>query len=474
MRSGLKILVAVVVGYIFGRFISLGPYIFWMLPIILGISFLFPIIGVIGWIISEIFLGNYQIFGANPRTFIAFAFAFYFLIRELIIHKGKNLKAISGFIKIPLIILMVGIMINIFLNTPFTNYFRWIVTFLSNISTVIFLGLFIKDEKILKKVVNIFIFILGINALVGIFQYIGIEQAYTIRQYLTKVEIYAHQGRVLGLSRTCIEYAYVLQLGFALLLGLLFWQDKKRRIERIFLYISIWIIGIALILNGTRSAIGGIVLSILFYTFFDKKLLGEKIYTPKRIFAIFFVILVLGFSTFSILKMLGLEYILSPRQILLKDPSAIGRIPRVKLALNVFIHHPLGVGGWNNYVEKINFYWKNLGISRGIYWNEFSVHNHFLRTFVYYGIVGGILFILYILKLLKTCIVNYKNAAFSNYLKGVFLGGAIFIVAYCFNIFFHNAGPLAGDNLFWFWVGIIVSGINIVKNKKYIYERSNN
>jgi len=431
------------------------------------ISFFNPLIGITGWLFSEIFLGNYQIFGANPRTYIAFVLGFYFLIRELLIYKGENLKRIFAFIKIPLSILILGITINVFLNTSLNNYFRWVVTFLSNIATVIFIGLAIRNERSLRKVVNIFIFLLAINALVGIFQYIGIEQAYAIRQSIAKIEIHAHQGRVLGLSRNCIKYSYVLLLGITLLLGMLFWQDKERKKERMFLYISIWLIGLALILNGTRSAIGGILISVLFYTFFDKKILGEKVYTAKRIFTIFFIIFVLAFTTFFVLEMFGLKYVLSPQQIFLRDFSAIGRIPRVKLAIEVLSHNILGVGGMWNYVEKISSYWSNIGLTKGISFKSFSSHNHFLSAFIYYGIIGGILFIIYMLKLLKSCVVHYRNTS-STYLKGIFLGGGLFIAAYCVNIFFHNYGPLDGDNLVWFFIGIITASVNIEK------ERNNN
>lgn len=419
----------------------------------------YPLSGLIFWLISELLLGNYQILGANPRVFVVISLMALYFAKVRVNREELYIEHAMPFIKIPCIVLVIGLMVNIYLSNPLPTYARWMITYISNMMTVVVIVMVVKNERDLRTLVISFVLILGANAMIGIMQHIGFEQLYEFRRYLGKLEIEAHQGRIIGLSRSAIEYAYVLLLGVCLAIGLLHERVQILTKTTKFLYLSSFLIIVALILNGTRSAIGGVLIMTLLYALFGHKVMHmypQRLSSTRSIFLLFF----LGFAvTVLITYTLDIPFILSVDQLRLQDTSAMGRLSRFQLAIDVLAQNPLGVGEIESYSNEVLHVWSKLAYTKVLSDKSFSIHNHFLLAFVFYGIIGGVLFLIYILQVLRLCKNGYQKAS-SPLLKSIFLGG-LFLPAYYINIFFHNAGPLRGDNLYWFYIGLLAAGVKV-------------
>ena len=438
---------------------------FLIVPLFLLILII-PFLSIVLWLFSELMLGDLQILGANPRTYIVFFMVAFLLLRNFL--EGRSIRNyLLEFIGLIFFLLLLNILlINVINNNAVGEYLRFIITLTSNIFTVLLISFVVRDIECHKKAfVLLFIFI-SINAVIGILQFFNVGQVYLMREHLHKVQIIGQQGRVIGLSRDVIEFGYTLQLGLMLALGFIntrFPASHKNSL-RIFCICILFILGVAMVLNGTRSVIGGVLLSVFFYALFGQKLSKEKLFSRRYIVkAVLFIVCVVAISKFILNISTGSNELID-RLFSLKDPSALGRSPRFMLALDIFKQNLFGVGSTVNYARKAMIHWGSIGPNIGLGLNSFSVHNHFLRAFVFYGFIGGILFLVFFLRILVACIKMWSIQG-DYYLKGFFLGSCLFLVAYAVNIFFHNYGPLSGDNLFWFWLGLMVAAINIDREK---------
>jgi hypothetical protein len=434
-----------------------------LLVIIVGVffCFIYPIVGIYIWLLGELILGDYQVVGANIRTYITFFLGSYLLIKESVIHKFDYLRRFRTLLIIPLFILAWGVSISILTEEPPTYYLRWVITFLSNVFLVIYMGLVIKNVRDLKKAISFFFLLLALSSIIGVMQYFNISAAFKIRYILTKVFVHSPQGRIIGLSRSVIEMAYSLVLGVSLLFGALL-GDRRQLIKRNkFIVVLFALIFLATFLNATRSAIGGLFFSAcLMFLFFRNKLRNIHRAMPRRLIIASAGGLSIIVITLFLLNLTDNKFILNADQITLRDTSASGRLPRLELAYNVFLKYPFGVGGWFNYERVTPSYWSDLSSSAGMSMDNFSVHNHFLRAFLFYGFPGGLLLLLYFAYCFSICYRGAPNSKY-DYLNSVFISGIFYFPAYSFNIFFHNAGPLSGDNLFWFMIGLIAVALTL-------------
>lgn len=460
MNKILKLFSVSAFGYSFGALFLPMPYVVIILPVLFLLS-LNAVFAVTAWLISEIYLGNYQISGANPRTFIALALGVIFLCREIMVYRGANLRRTFGFLKIPLLLLFLGLVINIVSGAKGHEYSRWLVTLISNMMVVLVMGFGIRNEKDLRRIVSIFLAIVMIDCAIGILQYAGIQQAYDIRAFLSKTQIYSPVGRILGLSRNIIEYSYLLLLGFFLFAGHVFSKEIK---SKNFIKFGLIILAATLIINATRSAIGGVFAALIVYVFFHQKIFHEEIISRRKVLIGLTMMVLLFAAVYLVFQGKPENGLFSKKWMSFQDTSAVGRLSRFQLAADVSLHHPLGIGTVN-YEKYLYAYWTDLPTNRGISLNEFSVHNNFLRTILEYGFLGGILLVFFLITLFRrlTFLFTKTNDA---YMKGILFAIFYFLCAYIFHIFFHNFGPMYGDNLFWFMTGLLVCAANITYQKK--------
>jgi len=442
-------------GYIFGVLFLATPYFAIALPAIFILS-LNAVLAVAAWLVSEIYLGNFQVLGANPRTIIALTLGSIFMLREIISYRGENLKRTLIFLKIPLLLVILGIITNIISGAKFPEYSRWLITLISNLMMVLLMAFGIRNKQQFRQVIFIFLAIVIIDCGIGLLQYLGLKQAYDIREYLSKSQIYSPAGRILGLSRNIIEYSYLLLLGFFIFAGNVIGKKIDRKLIMEF---GLIVVGMTLIINATRSAIGGIFLSLIIYSFFHRKIFREKT-IPKQNIIFGLGVIFLIFIAYFVIKGNDSSSIFSKKWLTLQDTSAVGRLSRFQLAFNVSIDNPFGIGT-ANYEKYLYDYWSKLPSMRGISLEEFSAHNNFLRTTLEYGFLGGILLVIFLITLFKKSVVLFKKTN-DVYIKNFMIAVFYYLVAYIFQIFFHNFGPFYGDNLFWFLIGLLACAANII------------
>ncbi len=447
-------------GYLFGVSIFAMPYFVIALPALFLLS-LNAVAAVTFWLVSEICFGNYQILGANPRTIIALVIGSIFLLREIISYKGTNLRRTLDFLKIPLLLVALGVITNIYSGAKFYEYTRWLVTISSNLMIVLLMGFGIRNIRQFKNVIFIFLIIVTVDSGIGILQYLGVQEAYGIREFLAKSQIYSPAGRILGLSRNIIEFSYILLLGFFMFAGNLFGKPKK---FKLFMELGLIVVTITLFINATRSAMGGVFFALIGYLILHRKIFHEKILSRLKIVLVLCAMGLLFFVAYFTFQTSGNTNFFSKKWFLLQDTSALGRLSRFHLAYDVSMDHPFGIGTVN-YDKYLYEYWTKQPAMRGISLEEFSVHNNFLRTTLEHGFLGGILLIVFLLTLFRKTISLIRITK-DIYMKNILLGIFYFFFAYIFNIFFHNFGPMYGDNIFWFLIGLLACATNIIYQEK--------
>ena len=156
--------------------------------------------------------------------------------------------------------------------------------------------------------------------------------------------------------------------------------------HRLFIYVSIVIILSALILNGSRGALLGLIVAVLafisikykFFTFVKKKF--------QLVVVIFVLLICLAGSTWFLYK--------------INPESSSGRLMVWKISYPMFIDNPVfGVGQERVAVEYLNYQARFFENQENMQWaykatNLKQIQNEYLQAFCERGIIGGILFLL--------------------------------------------------------------------------------
>ncbi|MGI9383839.1 MAG: O-antigen ligase family protein, partial [Methyloligellaceae bacterium] len=230
---------------------------------------------------------------------------------------------------------------------------------------------------------NIFIFATLATGLVGIFQFLGIDFFWQIREQISGIQTepvavqqwVASRHRALGVSYSTMNLAY--QTIACLLIVCLMCNARFFRpaLFNWFIFFA-FLIGIA---TGVRSLLVAVVLCALISNILN-------IHSARANQRLYFYVLVLG--ALVVLSVLSLT---SPdlRIFSASDDSAAGRLVLAKLGLNLVLDNPFGFG-WD--FDSRNYFW--------IYWSQLldyqnadavyhhGLHNYFLNFFLTYGVLG--------------------------------------------------------------------------------------
>lgn len=432
-----------------------------LLPVIIAIIlaiWMKPIVGLYLCVISDLWLSGMQFYGANPRTYIIIIIISSIFASSILRGEWKKEGNINFYVLLPPILLLFwGLFINIVLKqTPSSTYIRWAITFFVTINIAILISYLINNTAKLKHFFYWTAFVLSISALIGILQFFIGESFCLLRSSLGKQEIaFAWEiVRPAGLSFTKILFSYELLSIFLLAVTVLALYGNASKAEKIFLSIISTIIGIAILVNFTRSAIGGIIIGGIGILLLTKE--GKWKIIASCLMGIGLVLFVISVSSVHVKPY--------HRRIMLQDTSAFGRIPRLLLGCNIVIKNPLGLGGSSVLRGEIK---KNLyvtGNMPGISIDSASAHNHFLNVAVYFGFPGVLLYIWFLWRLVRMERYLLESSK-EQFLKVLSTGSVGFLIAYLFNSFFHNYGPMGGDNFFWYILGIILAAYNIVSRE---------
>jgi len=330
--------------------------------------------------------------------------------------------------------------------------FRRILQIILGISVSCSVYMFVRSSKR----VTIFIFVLlaagTISALVGIGQfYVGGPFIDLWAALVRPPEERLSLARVLvpGLAPTSILLGYQLTTLLPLAVALLFSRPMfiNRILKGLVVLISMTMM-FALVLSGSRSAIGSAFFGIAFVVLLLRRRASR--WGPW---------LVIGL-TFGILLYILVGVFYQPaRFLLLEEDLSVAVRPSLALtALQYAFFHPFGTGIFRPTEEEYVILQFDPRVAAHI--GTLTPHNQFLNILVYYGFPGLVMLIAFYWLLFRTLRKSWQVAVQNQdaYNYKWMVGGLIgAFLAYLINSMFHNAGPFVGDWFHWFVIGLVFS-----------------
>jgi hypothetical protein len=269
----------------------------------------------------------------------------------------------------------------------------------------------------------------ALTGLFAILQYSDIELAWRLREILSEIQnepaeiqsYVASRDRALGLSVSPIVFSYHIISAY-LALSVMY---RFGQIRSLFYYSSFLFAVVAILANGTRSAILAMLASEMLMQLRRGKLLSLL---PIAAFA------AIGTAIYFYAEATG------SRLAETEDASALGRIALNNYGLRLAADNPFGLG-WDFhpggyawlYWEHISDFIKADGVFR------LGLHNAYLNFFLVYGLAGT----------LVAMIVLMYDPRF------VFVA-ALYLFAYFVHALVHNNGLFVGDYFFWFYFAVIL------------------
>ncbi len=452
------LLLIVLLSLLLGFYLVNNESMFYFFLIVIMIVFIFlkPIIGIYLALIFDLWFSGIKFLGANPRTYIAGVLISIMVISYILLKRGKVYASPLKKIFYPAIAFIVWVLVvNLFIaKAEIPASLRNASTFITRFSFCFLIPYFVDQERKLKSLLFFLLFILSISSFIGIAQVIIGGPFYSIRSFFGKIPFdFTWHNRAVGISLGPIDLSYQLLAGSIIAVAMFVSFESSNFFEKVFIGISSLLIGIGLLFSYTRTAIAGSLISILvmFILFWKvkRKFKFERVLMP--ILAIFFVVgLVLNASNLIPYKLTNLG-----------GPSLEGRIPLFETALRIIKGNPLGTGitYYKEKAEEKYYYVKDTYEDARIVLLT-TAHNHFLLIAGYYGIIGLLIFLIFLKKTFQASVLFYKRST-DYLLRGLSIGFLAYECGYIFHFFFHNAGPFKGDIIFWYILGMMLSGLNI-------------
>ena len=258
---------------------------------------------------------------------------------------------------------------------------------------------------------------------VALLQYLGIDTAWQIRDWLGEFQSVPAElelreqdlNRPKGISLTPIIFSY--HIASAYVLSYILYRERLLPgWGYLFLVIAMLAASVA---NGTRS----LVLAILVF----------EIVTNVSRFQLRSLLWAFALCSSTVVGYLWLQAEGS-RVTSIEDTSALGRLALFVFGLRLAADHPLGLGWGFEPGEFAWLYWEHISSfvnSEGVY--RLGIHNAFINFFLNYGVFG-------ILAVALVAII--KPRKFASFL--------FCFSAYFFHSLFHNNGLFLGEYYFWF------------------------
>lgn len=273
---------------------------------------------------------------------------------------------------------------------------------------------------------------LSVAALTGLFallQFANIEIAWRLREILGEIQnepaeiqrYVASRDRALGLSLSPIVFSYHIISAY-LALNVMY---RFGQIRPLFYYGSVFMVLVAFLANGTRSALLAVLAS---------EILMQLRHARLRSVLPVAAIVAIGAAVYFYAEATG------SRLAETADASALGRIALYNYGLRLAADNPFGLGWGFDPGGYAWLYWEHLSEfvnADGVF--RLGLHNAYLNFFLVYGLAGT----------LVAAIVLMYDPRF------VFIA-AFYIFAYMVHAFVHNNGLFIGDYFFWFSFAVIL------------------
>ena len=269
----------------------------------------------------------------------------------------------------------------------------------------------------------------ALSGLVALLQFANIEIGWRLREIMGEIQndsagiqsYVAGHSRALGLSLSPIVFSYQIISAY-LVLNVMY---RFGELRRSFYYGSFFLIVIAFLANGTRSAILAILASEMLMQLRKGRL--RSLLPVAAIAAIGAAVYLYADATGS-------------RIAATDDASALGRIVLYDFGLRLAADNPFGLGWGFDAAGSAWLYWENFSDfvnADGVF--RLDLHNAYLNFFLIYGLAGT----------LVAAIVLMYDPRF------VFIS-AFYLFAYIVHVLVHNNGLFIGDYFFWFSFAVIL------------------
>ena len=281
----------------------------------------------------------------------------------------------------------------------------------------------------LRAVAWLSLSVAALTGLVAVLQFSNIELAWRLREILGEIQnepaeiqsYVASRGRALGLSLSPIVFSYHIISAY-LALNVMY---RFGQIRPLFYYGSVFIVLVAFLANGTRSALLAVLAS---------EILMQLRHARLRSVLPVAAIASIGAAVYFYAEATG------SRLADTADASALGRIALYNYGLRLAADNPFGLGWGFDPGGYAWLYWEHLSEfvnADGVF--RLGLHNAYLNFFLVYGLAGT---------LVGAIVLMYDP-------RFVFVS-ATYLFAYLVHALVHNNGLFIGDYFFWFSFAVIL------------------
>ena len=292
---------------------------------------------------------------------------------------------------------------------------------------------------------RLFIILLGLifvcQALIGILQIAKPEIFFQLPEKLAHqagIQYNYSPDRVSGLFiNKHIFSQHMLGLASIFLPGIFFATKKTKFAPRPLFFLSVTPLGIiAILASYSRGAYIGIIINILIISYFlvKYKKISKRLLAISAFLLIFIFLIAISFNVFEKREATRLTKGGSRGDEL--------RFEAFKSAAIAFQNNPfLGIGGRTEV-------------------GDIAIHNIILKTFTYYGVIGGLIYLLFYSSLFL------KINAISNKYLIYKIGLLLWLVTYLFYGMGHTSGFWTGGLIEWTFVGLMLSLVQPINEVK--------
>lgn len=269
-------------------------------------------------------------------------------------------------------------------------------------------------------------------------------------------------GRTAGASGNIIGFSYQLAVALPLAAGLLVLQPFPRFVSKwawhILSVLAVSGLVVALLMNATRTAIGGVLVGL------TAVLVVAVLYLDRseRWIAILKSMTVGVLVSITFISVAALSF--NERIISLNNTDR-AKLPLFRTAINYSRDNPFGTG---TYAPEIHHVPSGMTLEPRLMEIVLTrtPHNQFLVVLVYYGVSGLVMLLAFYGVVFWSISGAFRTAVSRRDSRSIIMvisiAGAI--AAYAVNSLFHNSGPFVGDWYHWIVIGLVFSVQSMVNS----------
>ena len=376
--------------------------------------------------------GRIDIIGPQ-YLYLSIIFVFYLFLKSFSIGELEfKFNHSTKFYSLFLLISLLSFTKSINLSESIIDFSKYVITFFILVVTYTIY----HDNKIWIK-----------NSLFIILMFLSIETTYIMYLFIENYSFDSPPDRL----RIFQGFAYnqnvaSLSILAKIPLTLYFYLISKNKTYKIGLALLLWISVFDILILGTRSAIYGLYLYLIFISclYFIKIKFGCEL--KKKSISSLILIISSVFLVQTILYTNSEKLKVADRSVAISDYSTNYRLNLWKASIEMLKDNPflgLGIGNWK--IESINY-------SKD-YITQYEVpkhaHNDFLQIIAETGFFGGIFFLTFLISPFYLTIKNFNKINYNNKLLAFFLLFTL-ISIYIDSFFnFPRVRPYSLLNLFW-------------------------